>query len=384
MSISQADRERQKRRLTDEAQAARDEVEELTGHAPAAKKMALTTPIDKYMKKKTAPQLYQKTGPLQRRIDLEVMTFVATANVPFSVIDQKPFRRCDSSAFANLIDLFDCILDFGACFWKLDLLEHSFPSMYPEFPRKIPILLTYTSNYPDFTLVPLDLSRFFCWNRGVSRCTHSLLYFKFTFSIYRLVSALNPRAQIKNRTTYSRNTLVILYKNLHDALKNVLKHELADIKQVSFTTDLWSSAGSDDYSSLTMHYIAPSWEMRRFVIGCKDFEGQHTGASIARQLDQMIKDIPYLDLEQVAVTMTTDSASNMIKAFTGTSSESRTVDKHFKCIDHALNNCLKDALEHPELSPAVKLCKKLADAVHRSNLKWKAIEDKSGELGGEN
>jgi len=102
LSISQADRERKKRRLTDEAQAARDEVEELTGHAPAAKKMALTTPIDKYMKKKTAPQLYQKTGPLQRRIDLEVMTFVATANVPFSVIDQKPFRRCDSSAFANL------------------------------------------------------------------------------------------------------------------------------------------------------------------------------------------------------------------------------------------------------------------------------------------
>lgn len=256
--------------------------------------------------------------------------------------------------------------------------------MYPEFPRNIPTLLTYTSTYPDFTLVPLDLSRFFCWNRGVSRCTHSLLYFKFTFSIYRLVSALNPRAQIKDRTTYARNTIVILYKNLHDALKNVLKHELADIKQVSFTTDLWSSAGSDDYSSLTMHYIAPSWEMRRFVIGCKDFEGRHTGAAIARQLDQMIKDIPYLDLEQVTVTMTTDSASNMIKAFTGTSSESRTVDKHFKCIDHALNNCLKDALEHPELSPAVKLCKKLADAVHRSNLKWKAIEDKSGELGGEN
>ena len=249
----------------------------------------------------------------------------------------------------------------------------------------------YPSTCPDLTFVYLDLSRppshylgFYCWNRGVSRCTHSLLYFKFTFSIYRLVSALNPRAQIKNRTTYSRNTLVILYKNLQDALKNVLKHELADIKQVSFTTDLWSSAGSDDYSSLTMHYIAPSWEMRRFVIGCKDFEGRHTGAAIARQLDQMIRDIPYLDLEKVSVTMTTDSASNMIKAFTGTSSESRTVDKHFKCIDHALNNCLKDALEHPELSLAVKHCKKLADAVHRSNLKWQAIEDKCGELGGEN
>ena len=98
----QAEREKKKRKLTDEAQAARDEVEEVTGHAPAPKKMALTTPIDTYLKKKTAPQPYQKTGPLQRRIDLEVMTFVATANVPFSVIDQKPFRRCDSSAFANL------------------------------------------------------------------------------------------------------------------------------------------------------------------------------------------------------------------------------------------------------------------------------------------
>ena len=184
-----------------------------------------------------------------------------------------------------------------------------------------------------------------------------------------LVSALNPRAQIKHRRTYSKNTLVILYKNLQDALKNVLKHELADIKQVLFTTDLWSSAGSDDYSSLTMHYVSPSWQMRRFVIGCKDFEGRHTGAAIARQLDQMIREIPHLDLEQVVVTMTTNSASNMIKAFTGTSSESSTVDKHFKCIDHTLNNCLKDALECPEVNRPVKLCKKLADAVHCSNLK---------------
>ena len=72
-----------------------DEVEVLTGQAPAAKKMALTTPIDKYMQKKTAPQPYQKTGPLQRRIDLEIMTWVATANIPFSLVDQKPFRRLE-------------------------------------------------------------------------------------------------------------------------------------------------------------------------------------------------------------------------------------------------------------------------------------------------
>ena len=37
----QAEREKKKRKLTDEAQAARDEVEEVTGHAPAPKKMAL-------------------------------------------------------------------------------------------------------------------------------------------------------------------------------------------------------------------------------------------------------------------------------------------------------------------------------------------------------
>ena len=90
----------------------------MTGHAPAAKKMALTTPIDKYMKKKTAPQPYQKTGPLQRMIDLEIMTWVATANVPFSLVDQKPFRRCDEQ--------FKCLWKFGIRELGIWILEHAF------------------------------------------------------------------------------------------------------------------------------------------------------------------------------------------------------------------------------------------------------------------
>ena len=154
------------------------------------------------------------------------------------------------------------------------------------------------------------------------------------------------------------------------------------MRTVAFTTDLWSSAGCDDYSSLTMHYISPSWKMRRFVIGCKDFQGRHTGAAIGRQLDMMIKDIPHIEPEKVMMIMTTDSASNMIKAFDSEPPESKLVDKHIRCMDHALNNCLKDALDIPEVNTAVKRCKKLADAIHRSNLKAKIIEEKCTELGG--
>lgn len=119
--------------------------------------------------------------------------------------------------------------------------------------------------------------------------------------------------------------MIILYKNLQEGLENVFKNELPDVRKVSFTTDLWSSAGADDYASLTMHYVSPSWKMRRFVIGCKDFEGRHTGAAIARQLDQMIKEIPHLDTEKAELLMTTDSASNMIKAFNSDPPESKQI-----------------------------------------------------------
>lgn len=82
--------------LNNEVQAAKDEVNILTGQSKAPKQMALTMPIDKYLQKKSAPKPYQKTSPLQRRIDLEVMTLIATANLPFSFIDSKAFRRCDN------------------------------------------------------------------------------------------------------------------------------------------------------------------------------------------------------------------------------------------------------------------------------------------------
>jgi hypothetical protein len=72
-------------------------VAEITGRSPPPKQLPLTTPIDKYLSKKQAPTKYQKTGPIQRRVDLEIMTLVATANLPFSFIDMKPFVRCVSS-----------------------------------------------------------------------------------------------------------------------------------------------------------------------------------------------------------------------------------------------------------------------------------------------
>jgi hypothetical protein len=192
---------------------------------------------------------------------------------------------------------------------------------------------------------------------------------------------MNPRAHVKSRSSFSRNTLLILYKNLQDALKSVLKTEMPGVEAVSFTTDLWTSCGADNYSSLTMHYVSPSWKMRRFVIGCKDFEGRHTGAAIARQLDQMIKDIPHIETQRMSLTMTTDSASNMIKAFDSDPPESKMIGKHFRCMDHAINNALKDALEIPDVKAAVVRCRKLAEAVHRSTLKDHAIRDKCQELG---
>lgn len=74
---------------------------------------------------------------------------------------------------------------------------------------------------------------------------------------YKYTAALNPRAQIKNRTKYSKDTFVILFKNLLDALKAVLKNKLPEVRMVSFTTDFWSSAGANNYSLLMMHYISP-------------------------------------------------------------------------------------------------------------------------------
>ena len=92
----------------EETDHAQDEIRALGGTLQIPKQVSLTMPIDKFLARKQAPVKYKKTGDLQRRLDLEIMTLVATSNLPFSFIDSKPFVRWAQAVemFGKIANLF--------------------------------------------------------------------------------------------------------------------------------------------------------------------------------------------------------------------------------------------------------------------------------------
>ena len=66
------------------------EAREELGQPMPLKKMPVTKPISEYLKKKS-PAKYPLQGLTQRKIDFEIMVFLARCNLPFSLVDELGF-----------------------------------------------------------------------------------------------------------------------------------------------------------------------------------------------------------------------------------------------------------------------------------------------------
>jgi hypothetical protein len=63
-----------------------------SGRGIVAKKRPITGTMDKFLKKHS-PAKYLANSRVQRRIDLDLMAYIATTNLPFSHVETKGFRR---------------------------------------------------------------------------------------------------------------------------------------------------------------------------------------------------------------------------------------------------------------------------------------------------
>ena len=93
-----------------------------------------------------------------------------------------------------------------------------------------------------------------------------------------LVSALNPRYQLPTRRHFSDQEIPQLYTHVKD---NVVMPALREAECFSATTDLWTSANSDPYLTLTVHFIDKEWSLQAFCLETGPMFADHTGQNIA-------------------------------------------------------------------------------------------------------
>lgn len=192
-----------------------------------------------------------------------------------------------------------------------------------------------------------------------------------------LMSKVQPRANVKSATTFTRSKLPRLHASMRQDLEKVLADDLSDCPGVGFSTDLWTSRAGDPFLSLTIHYLSKEWNLKRYTLECMPFEGHHTAVRIAAALDQKLKGLQTLanDAQKVLVH---DAAANMKAAVRKSSSG---LDS-FVCFDHRLQTVLRKAFaDCDELDHLMQKANDLSSLMHRSPLTCQQIQAECALVG---
>ena len=172
-----------------------------------------------------------------------------------------------------------------------------------------------------------------------------------------------PQANVKSSTTMRRRLCPLVFNNVMSAVNDVLEKELPKTDGFAITADHWTSRANESYQSMTLHFINDKYELRKFSMECRKFEGTKTAENIAKVLDSQVKNVAGKKAFHT-VTAVSDSAANMTKSI----STSRNINQGVRCVAHIIHNAVETAFNNtPILEPIIKKCKGLAAVVHRSS-----------------
>ena len=173
-----------------------------------------------------------------------------------------------------------------------------------------------------------------------------------------LISFLDKRLNLKDRTTYSRQMKDIA-REVQDKVKKMIKEFCGD--SLAITSDMWSSRVLDSYISGTFHFIDKEFRLHRWTPICQKFEGRHTGENIQAKLDEFME-VMSID-PRVHKTCVSDNAAAMLLGVRLSELKS------YGCNNHWQQLGIKNTFENVRgMSKALKTCQALATHLHHSNV----------------
>lgn len=218
---------------------------------------------------------------------------------------------------------------------KLDNIFPAVAPMKPDNPRSVQITKAITR------MIAMDFQPYsVVENRGFRE----------------LIQVLEPKYQIPPRTTFSRNLVPDMYKNVVKSIKHTLADDITPKRQggllsegvgsscaapaFSFTTDIWTSRAMDPYISFTVSYVTDQFRLKSFALENKHFPGSHTADRVLEELENCMEQwgLP----TQIPIFCVRDNGSN-IKAAVRNS-----VWVDVACFAHTLQLAISDAIQAEE------------------------------------
>ena len=87
----------------------------------------------------------------------------------------------------------------------------------------------------------------------------------------QLINYLEPDYQVPSHTH-----ITTVCHRMYQVERDRVKAELHD-RHVGFTSDIWMSASTQSYITITVHFIADKWELFSRVLLTREMEERHTG-----------------------------------------------------------------------------------------------------------
>lgn len=169
---------------------------------------------------------------------------------------------------------------------------------------------------------------------------------------------MNPAYLVPCRATVAKHLEHIYVETKVDLI------ELMTGTTPSFTTDLWTSAFTRSFLTLTAHYIK-DWKLHTKLVATRPLTIKHTGSNIADMITRIKQEFKF---ERVGA-LVTDNAANMLVA-------ARELGiTHLSCYAHTLQLAIQDALKVPAIEKALAHARRLVGHFAHSSKSVQALLD---------
>jgi hypothetical protein len=170
-----------------------------------------------------------------------------------------------------------------------------------------------------------------------------------------LLSRLAPHYIIPHRRHFQFNALPELYNKIRVKILN----QIQKLDFYSLTTDTWTSCITQNYMTVTLHFIETDWSFKRIVLETRVLQGSHTADALAGRLHLALQNWGLMEPKLTAIV--SDNANNITAAIR----QCRWVQ--VPCAAHTLQLSLRPIWKTiPLIKQSMKMFRKLVTYFHHS------------------
>ncbi|XP_005103836.1 zinc finger BED domain-containing protein 1 isoform X2 [Aplysia californica] len=163
------------------------------------------------------------------------------------------------------------------------------------------------------------------------------------------VKALDVRYEPPSKKTIMKTML----NDLAEETKNKVKLEVVIASFFAITVDTWMYRGSQNFITVSAHFIKDNWEMSSIVLETFDRTDEATGDALALSLKRITDE---WNISERIISLISNGTDNTVTAATLS-----TGWEHLVCFGHTLNLVINNALK--SVAEIVRIQKKTSDAV---------------------